>query len=116
MWIASLNSDACPTDGDVKILPYDSIQEFYAEYVAQSMADNLNENHYAKRETFRKAFKKLSKSYRLSGSRGSFPTCDMCNNAHDLLRDPNIKNQHDRESFTNLNELICCNKWKSVVI
>ena len=77
MWIASLNADACPIDGDVRILPYDSIQEFYAEYKAQCSADRLNERQYAKRETFRKAFSKLSNKYRLSGSRGSFPTCDI---------------------------------------
>ena len=92
-YIATLNADACPTDEDVLVLPYDSINEFYQEYVAYSQGVDAS---FAGRETFRQKFHEL-KQYRLCESKGSFPTCDICRNANDLLRDRSIKDQKHRE-------------------
>lgn len=94
-YIASLSADSCPTDESILVLPYDSLHEFYLEYVAYSEADNLI--NYASKETFRLKFKSLSNEFKLMGSKGSFPTCDICRNANDLLRDRSIRDQHQRE-------------------
>ena len=54
-------------------------------------------NTYAKREPFRKVFKNMSSEFRLIGAKGSFPTCDICNNANDFLRNLTYKDQSHRE-------------------
>ena len=95
--MASLNTDSCPTDGKKLILPYSTLKEFYLEYVAFCTGENLSVNTYAMRETFRLAWKSLETNYKLIGAKGSFPTCDICNNANDLLRDTRIKDQSHRE-------------------
>lgn len=95
--MADLNADSCPTDENKLMLPYDTVREFYEEYVAYSTAECIPINKYAKRETFRLAFKSLGDKYKLIGAKGSFPTCDICNNANDLLRDTQIKDQSHRE-------------------
>jgi hypothetical protein len=54
-------------------------------------------NTFAKRETFRKVFKSMKNEFRLIGGKGSFPTCDICNNANDFLRNLTYKDQSLRE-------------------
>ena len=39
----------------------------------------------------------MSSEFRLIGAKGSFPTCDICNNANDFLRNLNYKDQSHRE-------------------
>jgi hypothetical protein len=78
-------------------LPYETLPEFFAEYLAFCNAEQLNPSSYAKKETFRRVFKGMSKEFRLIGAKGSFPTCDICNNANDLLRNLKIRDQSHRE-------------------
>jgi hypothetical protein len=92
-----LTGDACPTDKNIKFLPYAGPKEFYSEYVAYCKLENLLDSEYAKRETFRKGLHELRHEFRLMGAKGSFPTCEMCNNANDLLRNLKVKDQSHRE-------------------
>jgi hypothetical protein len=73
------------------------VNEFYQEYAAYCSAELMPPRSCAKEETFRKAWKSLESEYRLIGAKGSFPTCDVCNNANDLLRNLKIKDQSHRE-------------------
>ena len=79
------------------MLPYAKVNEFHNEYVAFCTAESMPINKYAKIETFRKAFISLDHKYKLIGAKGSFPTCDICNNANNLLRDTKIRDQSHRE-------------------
>jgi len=79
------------------MLPYAKVNEFHNEYVAFCTAESMPINTYAKIETFRKAFISLNHKYKLIGAKGSFPTCDICNNANNLLRDTKIRDQSHRE-------------------
>ena len=62
---------------------------FFEEYLAFCTAERLSPNQYAKDETFRKVF--------LITAKGSMPTCDICNNANDMLRNLEIRDQSSRE-------------------
>ena len=68
------------------ILPYESIPQFFKEYLNFHKTYGMSISTLAKIDTFRDAFESLSSSVRLVHSKGSFPTCDICNNANDLLR------------------------------
>jgi len=78
-------------------LPCDNGPEFFSEYIAHCVSSQMMPNTYAKRETFRKVFKRMSNEFRLIGAKGSFPTCDICNNANDFLRTLTHKDQSHRE-------------------
>jgi hypothetical protein len=78
-------------------LPYGSVPEFFKEYLAFCHAEHLTPSGYAKDETFRKTFLSLKNEFRLIGAKGSMPTCDICNNANDMLRASHIKDQSSRE-------------------
>ena len=78
-------------------MPYSSVTEFFEEYLAYCTAGLLAPRTYAGEECFRKAFLSLDRHYRLIGAKGSFPTCDVCNNANDMLRNLKIKDQSHRE-------------------
>ena len=78
-------------------LPYDNGPEFFSEYLAHCASSQMMPNTYAKRETFRKVFKSMKNEFRLIGGKGSFPTCDICNNANDFLRNLTYKDQSHRE-------------------
>jgi hypothetical protein len=49
--------------------------------------ENLHLQEFAKEKTFRKAWIELhkQKKVRLMRGKGTFPTCDICNNANDTL-------------------------------
>jgi hypothetical protein len=72
------------------IVPYYDVTTFYKDYI-RYMASISNEvdNDTAvlvSETTFRRAFIK-KKDIRLLGSKGAFHTCEICNNALDLLHD-----------------------------
>lgn len=70
---------------------------FFEEYLAFCTAEKLSPNQYAKDETFRKIFLSMNNEFRLITSKGSMPTCDICNNANDMLRSLKIRDQSSRE-------------------
>lgn len=76
-----------PNGQKVKIVPYEDVRQFFAEYKAHCMSLNVDRTERAEEQTFRKAMLSLP-NVRLIGCKGSFHTCELCNNAHELLRDP----------------------------
>jgi hypothetical protein len=89
-YCAKLFADTCPTDGNVVFLPYENPTQFYQEYVNFHDTFGFGFNTKAKSDTFRKALDSLYDSIRLVHAKGSFPTCDTCNNANDMLRNPKV--------------------------
>jgi len=75
---------------DVKILPYDDVSQFYEEYVVDCDASHVPKHERAGKTTFSAAYTKLHETgkYRILGGKGSFKTCEICNNTYALLRDP----------------------------
>lgn len=86
MYIARLYADTCPTDGAIMCLPYESVGQFYNEYVMFCKSIVINFDCVAKAECFRLALLSLKGSIRLMTCKGAFQTCDICNNANDMLR------------------------------
>ena len=86
--VANTFSDSTPTsdfakNNEVKVLPYDDVKSFYVEYRA-----NCGQEHLVAKETcFRAAFGRMNDEVKLLGCKGSFQTCEICNNSNDLLTD-----------------------------
>lgn len=77
---------------NVSILPYESVKQLFAEYELYCDVTKANlELDRAKLTVFRKVFKKLSDSVRLLRCKGSFPTCEICNTANEMLRDKRVR-------------------------
>ena len=89
-YCATIFADTCPTNANIKFLPYESAAQFYAEYENFHKTYGYSEASKAKYDTFNNALKSLHDSVRLVHAKGSFPTCDVCNNANDLLRSPKV--------------------------
>jgi hypothetical protein len=89
-YCARVYADTCPTDGNVRFVPYENPTQFYQDYVNFHDTFGLGINTKAKSDTFRKALDSLYDSIRLVHAKGSFPTCDTCNNANDMLRNPKV--------------------------
>jgi len=69
---------------DVKILPYDDVSQFYEEYVVDCDANHVPKHERAGKTTFSAAYTKLHETgkYRILGGKGSFKTCEICNNTY----------------------------------
>ncbi|KAJ1411534.1 hypothetical protein B484DRAFT_435569, partial [Ochromonadaceae sp. CCMP2298] len=85
-YLAKILADTCPTDDGVQCIPYDSFSQLFEEYQAFCTATLVNKKSVAGKETFRVVLAALHSVIRLLGSKGTFQTCDICNNANDLLR------------------------------
>jgi hypothetical protein len=74
-----------PGEENLIVLPVETVAQLYVEYWFQC-AKEINNNPACK-ETFRIAYMKLKKDglFKLTRGKGTFPTCDICNNANDLL-------------------------------
>jgi hypothetical protein len=76
---------------NLKVLPYEDVASFYEEYLCHctNQSPPLSKKFIAGREVFRTTFNELNESetIRLAGCKGGFQTCEICNTAHDLLRD-----------------------------
>jgi len=66
------------------VLPLETLAQFYVEYCFQCEKEG---NKPACKETFRVSYLKLKKEglFKFTRGKGTFPTCDICNNANDLL-------------------------------
>ena len=88
-WWSNLHGSASPNEGeeDLRILPFETLSQLYYEYQTSCKNENAHFNICAQRETFRKAWIDLyrQKKCRFTRSKGTFPTCDICNNATDML-------------------------------
>jgi len=105
-YMSHIFSDAIPTDGDVRAIPFSNVTELQKQYeqYAQSCSPPTPLVSLAKLDTFRKAFKSLKGTIRLLGCKGNFQTCDICNCANDLLKAKDVKfSKEQREAIL---------KWK----
>ena len=74
-----------------RFLPFDTITEFYEDYLHYHRSDNEhirddNEKKTCSKETFRKAFQSLQHTVKLRTAKGAFETCCVCNNLNDCLK------------------------------
>ena len=80
-----------PNEGEehIRILPFETVSQLYEEYKAHYKATTNATDDYcmASKETFRKQWSEFYKTgqVKLSRGKGTFPTCDICNNANDML-------------------------------
>ena len=72
---------------DVHVLPYETVPSFYEEYIEHCNQTDVMMRERASIKTFFRVFSKLKDTVRLLKCKGSFNTCEVCNNANDLLRD-----------------------------
>lgn len=68
-------------------MPFEHVKQFHDEYLSHCRACNVSSTQVAQEQTFRRAFLART-NVRLIGCKGSFQTCELCNNANELLRDP----------------------------
>ena len=76
-----------PGEEKLRILPYETITQLFQEYQASNKAEGAHFDLCAQRETFRKVWRDMHKArtVRFTRGKGTFPTCDICNNCNDLL-------------------------------
>jgi hypothetical protein len=74
-----------PGEEDLTVLPVETVAQLFMEYWFQCAKESVSKP--ASKETFRTTFLNLKKKgfYKFSRGKGTFPTCDICNNANDLL-------------------------------
>jgi hypothetical protein len=72
-------------DENDKILPYDDSVQLYEEYCLHCRTSD--DPIMASKTTFTDAFRAMRPlGYKLLGGKGSFKTCEICNNTNALLR------------------------------
>lgn len=72
---------------DVYVVPFVDVASFHSEYLQYQAHQQANSDTVARIGTFRSAFAKLEKEgkIKLLKAKGSFHTCEICNNASELL-------------------------------
>ena len=72
---------------DVYVVPFVDVKSFHLEYLQYQAHQQAHNDTVAKTGTFRSAFAKLEKEgkIKLLKAKGSFHTCEICNNASELL-------------------------------
>lgn len=88
-YYANFHADLSPQDGEenIRILPFETVSQLFSEYRAHCMLFATPHSNSAAKETFRKAWKECykNKEVKFTRGKGTFPTCDICNNANDML-------------------------------
>jgi hypothetical protein len=82
---------------EIKILPYETVEQLHEEYAFEHEIQRRPQKTFAKISLFRKVLDSTSKYVKLLRCKGSFPTCDVCNTALDMLRDTKRWNKSQRE-------------------
>jgi hypothetical protein len=62
------------------------MKSFHDEFVFYCRSNGYNDESIPRISTFKSVFKKQSE-VKLAGCKGHFSSCEICNNANDLLRD-----------------------------
>jgi hypothetical protein len=85
-WHSSLSPN--PGEEDLRVLPYETISQLFEEYESMNKIESVHPDFRAARTTFREAWKDLyhAGNLRFTRGKGTFPTCDVCNNCNDLLQ------------------------------
>jgi len=83
-----------PGEENLTVLPVETVAQFYTEYWLQCTKECNSRRKPASKETFRKTYYRLKKEglYKFTRGKGTFPTCDICNNANDLLANSKSNN------------------------
>jgi len=78
-----------PNEGEenVRVLPFETYSALFTEYKAYCETNGVDASTRARKETFRLVWKEFyaNGNVKLSRGKGTFPTCDICNNANDML-------------------------------
>lgn len=88
-----------PDEDKLRVLPHDTFNQLWHSYESHMLLpENLSYPRAAK-ECFRKAWKaiKAKGTVRLTRGKGTFPTCDICNNANDMLASSKSYTKRQRE-------------------
>jgi len=82
----------------IMIVPHEHVSQLFEEYLCYRKSQRYDPSSIAEYDTFKKAYVEMEKAgeIRLLGCKGSFPTCDICNNCNDLLRKANKKNRPEQ--------------------
>ena len=88
--------DTSPFAGmeNIHILPYDNLPQFHEEYKVHCSTRGIPPCYVAGLTTFRTAFEEQT-NVKFLGAKGSFNTCEVCNNLNSLLK--NTKQQFTKE-------------------
>lgn len=72
---------------DVYVAPFVDLKSFHNEYLYYHAHQQSRSEDIAKPSTFNSAFKMLhaTKGIKLLKAKGAFQTCEICNNASELL-------------------------------
>jgi len=109
LWYAKTYGSESPNadEEDLKIIPFEDLSQLANEYQMSCKYENLHPQEFAKKETFRKAWVELhkQKKVRLMRGKGTFPTCDICNNANDMLSSTKKYTKAQREIIVSY--LVC---------
>ncbi|KAJ1401667.1 hypothetical protein B484DRAFT_437765, partial [Ochromonadaceae sp. CCMP2298] len=92
-YVARLYADTFLTDGNILCLPYETPAMLFREYVNFCECADINPAYRAQVELFRQVLLSKADRIRMIGCKGSFQTCDTCNNCNDMLRAP--KSRYD---------------------
>jgi hypothetical protein len=85
---AERNASGDIVESDVLILPFQNLTSLFIEYEYRCSINYTPVELRASKTTFFEAFKSQTK-IRMARCKGSFNTCEVCNNLHDLSRDSN---------------------------
>ena len=78
-------------DGRV-VLPFETITSLHQEYLDYCLVQGESRRHIATSlGCFSAAFNSFGEKLKLLGSKGNFPTCEICNKANELLRNASKK-------------------------
>ncbi len=76
----------------ILVVPHETVSSYHREYVLHHAATGGLPGELAGLKTFQRVFYSMKDSIRLVRCKGAFNTCEVCNNANDLLRDSGIIN------------------------
>ena len=88
-YFADFHASLSPQEGEehIRILPFETVSQLFEEYSAHCNLNCTPDCEKAGKETFRKAWRDCYKrdGVKFTRGKGTFPTCDICNNANDML-------------------------------
>ena len=88
-YLTKFYASLSPNEGEenVRVLPFETYSALFTEYKAYCEANDVDTSTRARKETFRLVWKEFysNGNVKLSRGKGTFPTCDICNNANDML-------------------------------
>ena len=88
-YLTKFYASLSPNEGEenLRVLPFETYSALFTEYKAYCETNDVDTSMRARKETFRLVWKEFysNGNVKLSRGKGTFPTCDICNNANDML-------------------------------